>query len=137
MFEKLLERTSIKKPYRASCSIVCVYEVAWKETLFSTSPRGPSSLSLLILRALSGDSLYRPRARAAESPACVHSRMRSPSNSAKAAKILQMSLPCGVVVLMGSLRLISPIPCLVSPCCVRVMRAFSSMGFIRGLLSLP
>ena len=41
---------------------------------------------------------WRPRARAAASPALVRSRIRSRSNSARAAKTWKTSLPPGVVV---------------------------------------
>jgi hypothetical protein len=47
----------------------------------------------------------RPRARAAASPAAVRSRMRSRSNSAKAAKTWKTSLPPGVVVSIASSKL--------------------------------
>jgi hypothetical protein len=45
---------------------------------------------------------WRPRARAAASPALVRSRMRSRSNSARAANTWKTSLPPGVVVSIAS-----------------------------------
>jgi hypothetical protein len=51
---------------------------------------------------------WRPRARAAANPALVRSRMRSRSNSAKAAKTWKTSLPPGVVVSIASCRLRNP-----------------------------
>ncbi len=47
----------------------------------------------------------RPRARAAASPACVRSRMRSRSNSARAPKTWKISRPPGVEVSIASVRL--------------------------------
>jgi hypothetical protein len=55
------------------------------------------------------------RTRAAASPALVRSRIRSRSNSARAAKTWKTSLPPGVVVSIASCRLRNPIPCSASP----------------------
>src|SRR5215218_10170306 len=57
----------------------------------------------------------RPRARAAASPAVVRSRIRSRSNSARAAKTWKTSLPPGVVVSIASCRLRNPIPRSATP----------------------
>ena len=57
----------------------------------------------------------RPRARAAASPACVRSRIRSRSNSARAPKTWKISLPPLVVVSICSVRLLKPTPPLVEP----------------------
>ena len=68
---------------------------AWARFLSSSSGRRPPLL---------------PRPRAASSPALVRSRMRSRSNSARAAKTWKTSLPSLVVVSMLSWRLRNPIP---------------------------
>jgi hypothetical protein len=57
-----------------------------------------------------GRPSWRPRGRAAASPALVRSRMRSRWNSARAAKTWKTSLPPGVVVSIASWRLRKPMP---------------------------
>jgi hypothetical protein len=58
---------------------------------------------------------FRPRARAALSPACVRSRMISRSNSASAPKIWNISFPPDVVVSIASVIDLKPIPRLLRP----------------------
>jgi hypothetical protein len=73
-------------------------------------PGGVHLLGHLQLVAITGGRpRWRPRARAAASPAAVRS-LRSRSNSARAAKTWKTSLPPGVVVSIVSCRLRKPTP---------------------------
>jgi hypothetical protein len=57
------------------------------------------------LELVAGQHRWAAAGRAAASPAAVRSRMRSRSNSARAAKTWKTSLPAGVVVSIASWRL--------------------------------
>jgi hypothetical protein len=72
-----------------------------------TSPRPPGVCDL---SAPTAGRRGRPRAQAAASPALVRSRMRSRSNSARAANTCKTSLPPGVVVSTASCKLRNPMP---------------------------